>query len=780
MIILLIKALRDLQRRPLRTVLTVLGITLGVAGLVAINHTGHNLADAQRETYAGARQPDISITVSQIPPTLLNLIARQDNIAAVDTRMVRTTRTSTGEGWFSTRLIGVEDFFDITLSEIQLLEGSFPGRGQVAYDRGAEDVLGVGIGDTVAIQRAGGAPTHYLEVSGFVQVPEVLDPIVANRAVAFVPAVEARRFEGRQYNNFLMVRLEDPQRASESATNITRLLNRRGIGTGSPAIRDPDVFTGSRELETLLVLLSVFSVIGLALSGFLVVNTVAAIMVEETRQMGIIKSVGGRTASIIIGYLGFASIIGLIGALLGFAGGLVAGRLLTAYLAGLSGLFLPSFSVHWTDVALAFGVGVGVAIAASLIPTWVNTRRSIADLLRNIGVVADFQRGATHHLTVLAARLGSMFAMGIRNLARRPARAVITIVVVAVAVSAFLGTEAVNRSVTGTVADLYDLYGGEGWVSFDFPVSTSYYRRLERHPEVIHAEPWTRTRGSIGSTRTTVWGLPTDTDIYTARLTAGQWLRPGNPTGVVLTINLAESLNASVGDIMTLDIDSRSSLVQVVGTVDDESTFLGADAIGKVFMNVDDLQRLTGRGNIAGIFALRLTETDPDSVDRILADIEQRFAAHRPQTVPMYQDQEAANQVIGILTLMLTAMVTIVGLVGLAGIVNTLIINLTERRREFGILRSIGASRNQLVRLLVTEGVALAALGYFLGLVIGYPLARYLVHLTGEQLFRLEFHFSLITVIGAAAIAMMASAAVALGPALIATRIRPIQVLRYE
>jgi putative ABC transport system permease protein len=195
---------------------------------------------------------------------------------------------------------------------------------------------------------------------------------------------------------------------------------------------------------------------------------------------------------------------------------------------------------------------------------------------------------------------------------------------------------------------------------------------------------------------------------------------------------------------------------------------------------VEDQQRLLGRGEIASIFALRLSSTVPDDVDRILEDLESTFASYQPQTVAMYQDQEAAERVIGILTLMLNAMVAIVGLVGLAGIVNTLIINLTERRREFGILRSVGASRNQLVRLLVTEGVALAVLGYVVGLLIGYPLARYLVDLTGRQLFGLEFHFSILTVFGAAAVAIAASAAVALGPALIATRIRPIQVLRYE
>jgi putative ABC transport system permease protein len=780
MVTLLIKALRDVQRRPLRTLLTVIGITLGVAGLVAINHTGHNLADAQRETYAGARQPDWTVFVSQMPPRLLDLVARQDNVLDVDTRMTRTTRTSAGTGWFSTRLVGIEDFENIRLSDLQLISGRYPQRGEVVYDIGAQEILELEIGDTVALQRTGGAPTFYLRVSGFVQVPEVLDPTVANRATAFVPAIEARRFEGRQYNNFLMVRFEDPRRASESAADLSRLLNRRGIGTGSSTIRDPNVFTGSRELETLLVLLRVFSIIGLALSGFLVINTIAAIMVEETRQIGIIKAVGGRRRDMILGYLTFASAIGLAAAILGLGLGLIGGRLLTAYLARLSGLFLPGFSVHWTDVAIAFAVGVGVAVVSALVPTWMSTRRKIAELLSNIGVVADFRRGLIHHITVLAARLGSVFAMGVRNVARRPARAAITVLVVAVAVSAFLGTEAVNRSVTHTVDNLYELYGGEGWVSFEQPIATGFKRRLERHPEVITAEPWTRSNASIGSTRTTVWGLPADTQIYTARITDGQWLRRGNPTPAVLTQNLAEELGVGVGDVITLDMVDRSSLIHVVGLVDDESTFLGADAIGKVFLRIEDQQRLLGRGQTAGIFAMRLESSEPAEVDRILAELEDMFGAYEPVTVPMYQDQQSAERVIGILTLMLNAMVAIVGLVGLAGIVNTLIINLTERRREFGILRSVGATREQLVRLLVTEGVALASLGYLVGLIIGYPLARYLVGLTSRQLFGLEFHFSALTFLGAFAVAVFASAAVALGPALVASRIRPIQVLRYE
>ena len=81
----------------------------------------------------------------------------------------------------------------------------------------------------------------------------------------------------------------------------------------------------------------------------------------------------------------------------------------------------------------------------------------------------------------------------------------------------------------------------------------------------------------------------------------------------------------------------------------------------------------------------------------------------------------------------------VVAVIGVMGLINTLVLNITERRRELGILRSIGAGGGALVRLLVSEGIVLGVVGYALGLGGGYLLARYLVALAGQQLFRMEF-----------------------------------------
>ncbi|HET7038212.1 MAG TPA: ABC transporter permease, partial [Thermomicrobiaceae bacterium] len=744
--LLLIKNLRDVQRRPLRTLLTVVGVLLGVAGVVAISYTGRNLAAAERQTYASTRQPDITAYVNNLSPTLLEFIAHRDNVAEVDSRATQYTRITVGDEWVATLLTGVPDFQQMPLASLELVSGHYPGRDEIAFDITSTKLTPIKLGDLVALQPRAGDPITYARVSGFVRAPATLDASIVNQASAFMPDREVRQIIGSANDNFLLARVADPQRASQTANEIQSFLDKRGVSSGSYTVRDPSEFTGSRELGTLLLLLRVFSYVGAVLSSFLVANTIAAVMLEETRQIGVIKALGGSRWDAMRTYLLFAGIIGLSGAVLGWGIGLLFGRVLSRYLAGLSGLVLPAFSFSPREVVLAGVVGLGVALSSAAIPAWLAARQRVAPLLANRGVVADFRRGFVQRITQGISRLGALPAMGLRNLARRPTRAGITLALVAASVAAFLATQALSNSVNHTVDELYDLYGADGWVYFNQPMQAGFARTLETDPDVTKAELWTTAQASIGSLRTDAWGMPEDPRIYTVRLTAGTWLRPANPVAAVLTSNLAATLQARVGDVLPLDIGKRTGLVQVVGIVDDQSTYLGATSTGKIFLSNDDLQQIAG--GVSQVMALKLRSSDPAAVDASLHEVEQRFSQYHPVTLAMYRDKASSRQAINILTLMLDVMVVIVGIVGLAGIANTLLINLTERRREFGVLRALGASSRQVVRLVMTEALGLAALGCALGLLIGYPLARYLVVLTGAQLFQLDFQLGPLSILG--------------------------------
>lgn len=778
--LLLAKSIRDIQRRPLRALLTIIGVILGVAGVVAISYAGRSLITAQRDTYANTHQPDITARVAQISPSLADLLEDRDNVAAVDTRAGQRTRASNGHGWIDTKLLGVDDFDAMRLDAIKLLTGHFPGSGEVAFDASVTSLSPIEIGDLVALQRAAGTPVTYARVSGFVQAPARLDAGITNSTTAFMPAAEVRHMLGIQENNVLLIRTEQPQRAAETVTDIRESLASRGIASQDYLIRDPSTFAGSRALQTVIVLLGLFSVLGAVLSSFLVANTMAAVMTEESRQIGIIKALGGTRWDAMRTYLTFAGIIGAIGTVIGWVLGLAGGRFLTSYLTSLTSLTLPNFSLSPREFLLALLVGTGVTVGATALPAWIAVQQRAARLLANRGMVADFRRGTTKRLTEHAGRAGTIAAMGLRNLARRPTRAWATLAVVAVAVAAFLGTQAVSRSVSVSVDRVYGLYDAQGWISFATPVDDSFARVLDTHPDVDVAEPWDIVEASIGSIRTQILGVPSDTQIYIPRTTAGSWLGHDNPPMAVLTTNLSRALKARIGEVIRLDAGPRSMLVQVAGVVNDESTYLGGSAIGKVFVGGDDAKRLTGSGNQASLFALKLHSSAPGDVDRSLAYLEHRFQNLHPVTLSIYKDQEGSRQAISILAVMLDSMVLIIGIVGLAGIVNTLLINLSERRREFGVLRALGATSRHMMKLVMTEALGLALMGCAIGALIGYPLARYLVQVTGDQLFRLEFHLGPMTVLSTLIVALVAAAAVSTGPGLLATRIRPIQVLRYE
>ena len=778
--LLLVKNLRDLQRRPLRALLTVVGVMLGVAGVVAISFTGRNLSAAQRQTYASTKQPDMTAFVSNLSPTLVDLIQRRDNVDVADTRSVQYTRVSAGNGWVSTQLFGVSSFSNMPLSTLELVSGRYPERGEVVFDITATKLVDLHIGELVALQPDAGAQTSYARISGFVRAPATIDASILNQATAFMPDRDLLSILGNQYDNYLLLKVNDPQRASQTANDISSFLDKRGIPHSGFTVRDPNSFTGSSELATLLLLLRVFSYIGAALSSFLVANTIAAVMIEESRQIGIIKALGGTRWTAMRTYLTFATVVGVAGGSLGWAIGLVGGRALSAYLAGLSGLVLPGFSLSTRELALALAVGLIVTLSSAAVPAWFSARKSVAPLIASVGVVSDFHRGLVQRMTAPLGRLSAMSAIGVRNLVRRPVRAWITLGLVAVAVATFLATQAVSTSVNATVDHLYALYGADGWIYFNQYLDVDFARDLEQQPSVTSAEAWGNTGGSLGSVRTDVWGMPADTDIYTPRVTSGTWLRESNPIGAVLTGNLAATLHAQVGDIRTLDIGKTSTLVQIVGIVNDSSTYLGATTTGKLFLRIEDMQEIVHVQGQASLFALKLTSSKPKDVDVELQQLEEHYRQYGPQTLATYQDQASSRQAIDILTIMLNAMVVIIGVVGLAGIANTLIINLTERRREFGVLRALGATASHLIRLVMSEALGTATAGCLLGIAVGYPLARYLVQLTGEQLFQLDFSLSPLTIVLTFVVALAATAAISTGPGLIASRIRPIVVLRYE
>jgi putative ABC transport system permease protein len=200
---------------------------------------------------------------------------------------------------------------------------------------------------------------------------------------------------------------------------------------------------------------------------------------------------------------------------------------------------------------------------------------------------------------------------------------------------------------------------------------------------------------------------------------------------------------------------------------------LSGDQDNQIAMPISALQNLTGSNSI-NIILVKVT--NPSDVDLVRAQIT-RFLAPRfgNQITVFSQDQTLGifNQLLGTLTVMLAGIAGISLLVGGIGIMNIMLVSVSERTREIGIRKAVGARTYDILSQFVIEAVMLSVSGGVIGILIGALGALALSPVVPTQITP-----------WAVAIAFFFSAGVGVFfgvyPAWKASGLDPIEALRYE
>lgn len=117
-------------------------------------------------------------------------------------------------------------------------------------------------------------------------------------------------------------------------------------------------------------------------------------------------------------------------------------------------------------------------------------------------------------------------------------------------------------------------------------------------------------------------------------------------------------------------------------------------------------------------------------------------------------------------------------LVGAIGILNTMLMNVSERVREIGTLRAFGWPRRMVMRLILSEGLVTSVLGGLLGFVLGVAGAEMLMQLVPQGILEAEYGWAIFA--RGMVVAVMLGLLGALYPAWRASRFTPAEALRYE
>jgi len=275
-------------------------------------------------------------------------------------------------------------------------------------------------------------------------------------------------------------------------------------------------------------------------------------------------------------------------------------------------------------------------------------------------------------------------------------------------------------------------------------------------------------------------------------------LRPG-ADNVAIGSRLAMNLGARVGDVITLinpqgratpfgtvprQVGYTITAIFEVGVYDYDEAF--------VVMPIPNAQTLLLMGDSIGM--IEVTTTDPDRVGEILAPL-----ARRLQGEAVIYDWKSTNQslfeALQVERVAMAFALSVIVLVAAFNILSSLVMLVRSKTRDIAILRTMGATRKSLLKIFVTTGSVIGALGTIAGLVLGFlilqfrqPIVKVIEAMSGQNLWDPEIRFltelpsrpNPIEVLLICAMAMGLSFLATLYPSYRAANTDPVQVLRYE
>lgn len=301
--------------------------------------------------------------------------------------------------------------------------------------------------------------------------------------------------------------------------------------------------------------------------------------------------------------------------------------------------------------------------------------------------------------------------------------------------------------------------------------------------------------------------IPELTDVVTGIQTSGTAkYKNKEVTGTIIqgvTGNYFRALNISVAEGRAFSKDEGSNVV-VIGNTLKEKLFSSIDPLGKEVIVKDRRFRVVGvqakRGSIFGqdqdnivvipapaarrllgvdrpsFFYIKVEENRDinfvkEKVEKVLQkqiDVEDSFKVFTQE-----ETMNLVNRILGTLSLALGGIAAISLIVGGVGIMNIMLVSVTERTREIGLRKALGARRSDILTQFLIEAVVISLMGGLLGVIVGIVLSGVINNFVATEV---NYFFVLLSFGVSALIGIIFGIA----PAIRASKLSPIEALRYE
>jgi putative ABC transport system permease protein len=762
----------DLLEHKSRTLLAISSISIGLFVLGTLLGMIDLQLNKMDDSHQASQPSHISLILrTDADFSIAEQVKKISGVANVDglTQFTVRYKTSKEQHWQTGTAIFRPDYKKQTFDVMALSSGDWPVGNSIALERMSAKFANLKLVDIIEFDTEMGSRSF--SVTGVIRHPFVKPPPFGGQLHFFI-APESAAIFGIKSNTFrqLLVQVTQPYSAEKArlvAGEIRSKLASLGVGVNATLLQNPEQHWGRPFFSGINLVLTIMAWASLGLSSVLILNTVAALITQQTDQIGIMKSLGARRSAIAVIYLNIVLILSLISIALAVPLSMLAAYFSSSWLLDLFNIEMHGFEFSLYSIELMIIGGLVMPLLASWWPIWRGSSLSVRRAIASYGLGSDFvsTRFDRWLEACFFSRLPTIYAVSLGNLFRRKARLFWTQCVLIIAGVLFIVIMSLIQSVNVTLDNelARSRYAVRLGFSIDQPsalvkdlvLSVPHTKSVElwsRQPvELTKDNKLLRQTGSLGAQ---LVSLPANSTMYKPLITAGRWfdIRDKDQKVLVLNAETAELNGISPGDFINMNLsETIKNNWQVIGLY---RWFAGSGyAVEPIYAPLEMIQALSHRSGVCS-FALIASDVNTLEQEKTLADALKEKFQDRHIKLDFYttnatleQRQFAKNQFRPITSMLmgLASMIAAVGIIGLSG---SLAISVLQRTREIGVFRALGASSGSIFRLFILEGFFHGLIAWLFSIPLAYVLAEPLSGKLGEIMLgiKLDFSFSMISV----------------------------------
>jgi putative ABC transport system permease protein len=702
-------------------------IITGIFIFTAVSNSSKNLKDSINDYYAETNFADIFVQGLSIPEKIERELPGTNNIKQADARIVFDTHfiTEDKDENVKVRVVSVDKNQNL-INKLFIKSGdrTLSNNKDIIIIEKFAEARNIFVGDTVKLRINGrqqefnviGIATSS-EFAYMMENEQTILPDPQNFGVVFLEENYLRKIHGINGNfNEILIKVKDENYIEQIVDFLEDNLDKYGV---TRIIKREDQLSNnllSQEISGLEMMSKSIPVVFLSFAGVMLAVMLSRIVKKDRTSIGVLKALGFTDKEIVIHYLKYAAIVGLIGGFLGSIIGTALSGVMTNYYLVFFNIPMLTVKVYYYRIIISVILSLFFCTASGFLGVREIIKINPAESMKP-EAPKEGKRIIIENIKIMWSHVPFTWKIVLRNIFREKKK----FIFIGAAVAITCGMMIMTTWMIDIIDVMFNRHYSEFMkaqynISFNGFTNDNVLNELSEQLSIDKMEGRTELPFEVENGReskiVTIIGLRENTDFYGFEDTDGNRIKlPSN--GVLISSNLAKSLNVIVGDRILIKsfISDKDVYVTVKGIV---NQVLGINA----YINIDYLNNMfLDKGIINGVYL-----NSKDNVKGKLDNMKNITIQSRDDMIKAFEEFTTVTAVsMGI-------MVVFSGILGFVIVYSMTLMSINERTLEFSSLRVMGFSKKEIFNMLVRENTIMT----FIGIVAGIPVGLWLVNYMGE------------------------------------------------